>query len=241
MKRLFLRSSGVLFLFYLLSAPVFSQLPPYKQSALPVDRRVEDLLGRMTLDDKLELIHGAEIKEADGGSTSVAGNTPSTIIRAVNFLSQTAYNRRLCIPQLVMTDGPLGPNGKHGSHNYSATINFAASFDDSLVYLIAQHLGGAVRDLGYNMLLGPCINIARTPYGGRTFEGFGEDPYLVSRMAVAYVKGVESQNVLTCTKHYLLNNQEWNRMSCDAWVDERALHEIYLPACHHACRHIVAD
>ncbi len=225
-----LKSSVLIFSFLILVFPVFSQLPPYKQAGLSVQQRVDDLLRRMTLEEKLELIHGAAIREADGGSTPVAGATPTTIIRAVNFLSQTAYNKRLCIPQLVMTDGPLGPNGKHGSHNYSATINFAASFDDSLVYLIAQHIGGAVRDLGYNMLLGPCINIARTPYGGRTFEGFGEDPYLVSCMAVAYVRGVESQNVLTCTKHYLLNNQEWNRMSCDAWVDERALHEIYLPA-----------
>ena len=215
------------------ASPLFPQdeidLPPYRDASLSVERRVEDLLRRMTLEEKLKMIHGAEIREGEK-TPAVAGNTPSTIIRAVNFLSQTAVNKRLCIPQLVMTDGPLGPNGKHGSVNYSATINFAASFNDSLVNLIARHIGGATRDLGYNMLLGPCINIARTPFGGRTFEGFGEDPYLVSRMAVAYVTGVQSQNVVTCTKHYLLNNQEWNRMSCDAWVDERALHEIYLPA-----------
>ncbi len=223
-----------LFFSFFLVPPLTSQepdgkLPPYRDAALPVEQRVKDLLGRMTLDEKIAMIHGAEIREGEG-SHVVARNTPTTIIRAVNFLSQTARNKRLCMPQLVMTDGPLGPNGKHGSVNYSATINFAASFDDSLVQLIARHIGGATRDLGYNMLLGPCVNIARTPYGGRTFEGFGEDPYLVSRMAVAYVKGVQSQNVVTCTKHYILNNQEWNRMSCDAWVDDRALHEIYLPA-----------
>ncbi len=217
--------------FFLFVSFLYAQntgLPPYKDAALPPGERAEDLLSRMTLEEKLGLIHGAEIKE--GGETSAAGTTPATIIRAVNFLSQTAVNKRLGIPPLVMTDGPLGPNGKNGSVNYSATINFAASFDDSLVYLIAKHIGAATRDLGYNMLLGPCINIARTPYGGRTFEGFGEDPYLVSRMAVAYVKGVQSQQVITCTKHFILNNQEWNRMSVDARVDDRALHEIYLPA-----------
>ena len=203
-------------------------LPLYKRADVPVEQRVDDLLKRMTPDEKLEMIHGKDIQE--GGGKVEAGTTPTRIIRAVNFLSRTSANKRLCIPQLVMTDGPLGPNGKNGSTNYSATINFAATFDDSLVNVVARQIGAAVRDLGYNMLLGPCINIARTPYGGRTFEGFGEDPFLVSRMAVAYVKGVQSQQVVTCTKHYILNNQEWNRMSSDAWTDERTLREIYLPA-----------
>ena len=80
------------------------------------------------------------------------------------------------------------------------------------------------------MLLAPCINIARAPHNGRTFESFGEDPYLMSRMGVAFVKGVQSQRVATCTKHYIANNQEWNRMSVDVNMDERTLREIYLPA-----------
>ncbi|MFV2070859.1 MAG: glycoside hydrolase family 3 C-terminal domain-containing protein, partial [Pirellulales bacterium] len=86
------------------------------------------------------------------------------------------------------------------------------------------------RILGYNMLLAPMINIARVPQGGRTFECFSEDPYLTSRMAVAYVQGVQSQHVITCTKVLAANNQEWNRFDVDARMDERTLREIYLPA-----------
>jgi beta-glucosidase len=180
------------------------KIPLYKNSHAPVEARVRDLLSKMTLEEKIDLLGGNDFS--------------------------TKKNVRLCIPQFVMTDGPLGPHGRGHATNYSAMINLAATFDVPLMYKVAENIGEEVRILGYNMLLGPCINIARVPLGGRTFEGFGEDPYLVSRMAVAYVKGVQSKRVITCTKHYLLNNQEWNRMSCDAWVDERALHVIYLPA-----------
>jgi len=180
------------------------QIPPYKNSKAPVETRVKDLLSRMTLEEKVDLV---------GGNGFI-----------------TKRNARLCIPQFIMTDGPLGPNGRGHATNYSAMINLAATFDVPLMAKVAENIGEEVRILGRNMLLGPCINIARVPQGGRTFEGFGEDPYLVSRMTVVYVKGVQSKHVVTCTKHYVANNQEWNRFDVSAELSERALREIYLPA-----------
>lgn len=176
----------------------------YKNSAVSVEMRVKDLLNRMTLSEKLDLISG------DG------------------FTSKR--NNRLGIPEIVMTDGPLGPNGKGRATNYSACINMAATWDDSLINRVAVSMGRETRELGYNMLLGPCLNIARVPHGGRTFESFGEDPYLMSRMARAYIIGVQSQRVIACAKHFAVNNQEWNRGTVDVRVDDRTLHEIYFPA-----------
>ena len=158
----------------------------------------------MTLEEKVDIVGGNDFKSSS--------------------------NTRLGIPEMIMTDGPLGPNTKGHSTNYSAMINLAATFNTYLMYKVAEQIGEETRIMGRNMLLGPCINIARVPHGGRTFEGFGEDPYLVSRMVVPYVKGVQSKNVITCTKHFVANNQEWNRFDVSAEIDERTLHEIYFPA-----------
>ncbi|NOY57653.1 MAG: DUF4434 domain-containing protein, partial [Calditrichaeota bacterium] len=179
-------------------------IPVYRNPAQPVEKRVEDLLSRMTLNEKVDMVSG-------NGFT-------------------TKHNIRLGIPEIVMTDGPLGPNGKGRATNYSACINMAAAWDTELMHRIAVSMGQETRVLGYNMLLGPCINIARVPQGGRTFESFGEDPYLMSRMAVAYIDGVQSQRVIACAKHFAVNNQEWNRGVVDVQVSDRALNEIYFPA-----------
>ncbi len=191
----------------IISGQIISQsldLPAYKNSKNDVETRVKDLLSRMTQKEKVDIVGGD------------------------NFKSKR--NVRLDIPVMAMTDGPLGPNTKHQSTNYSAMINLAATFDTDLMLNIAQQMGEETRIMGRNMLLGPCINIARVPQGGRTFEGFGEDPYLVSRMVVPYVKGVQSRNVITCTKHFVANNQEWNRFDVSAEIDERTMREIYFPA-----------
>ncbi len=179
-------------------------LPDYKNRDRAVEVRVEDLLSRMTLEEKVKLTGGNDFKSMS--------------------------NIRLGIPEMVMTDGPLGPNARGHATNYGAMINLAATFNPELMYSIAQQIGEETRVMGRNMLLGPNINIARVPQGGRTFEGFGEDPYLVSRMVVPYVKGVQSRDVITCTKHFVANNQEWNRFDVSAEMDERTLREIYLPA-----------
>jgi len=186
------------------------ELPTYKDPLKGVEQRVEDLLSRMTLEEKVDIVGGEGFK--------------------------TKSNARLCIPSIVMTDGPLGPNAHGRSTNYSSMLNLAASFDTKLMYDVACQIGEETRIHGRNMLLGPNVNIARVPNNGRTFEAFGEDPYLASRMAVPYVKGVQSKNVITSTKHWVANNQEWNRFIVDAKVDERTLREIYFPAFKNAIR-----
>jgi hypothetical protein len=105
-----------------------------------------------------------------------------------------------------------------------------ATWDPQLIRRVGEALGVEAKARGRNMLLGPCININRVPVGGRSFESFGEDPYLMSRMAVGYIQGVQSQKVIACAKHYAANNQEFERTTIDEKVDERTLREIYLPA-----------
>lgn len=178
--------------------------PPYKDPNLPVEKRIDDLLSRMTLEEKIDLLSG------DGAGTK--------------------ENKRLGIPALKVSDGPLGPNWKGKATNYSANIGMAATWDTALVHEIGAAIGQETRAYGNDILLAPCVNIARVPHGGRTFEAFGEDPFLVSRLTVAYVEGVQSEDVGTSTKHYVANNQEWNRGVVDVHVSERALREIYFPA-----------
>ena len=134
-------------------------LPIYKDSGRPPEERVDDLLGRMSLEEKVDLVGGT-------GFT-------------------TKPNARLGIPELIMTDGPLGPSRAGKATNYSATINFAATFDTDLIEEVARSIGAETRVGGFNMLLAPMINIARVPHGGRAFECFSEDPYLTARMTVA--------------------------------------------------------
>lgn len=170
----------------------------------PQEKRVEEILGRMTLREKIDLLGGEEFKT-----------------RAIP---------RLGIPSIEMTDGGIGPNRNGKSTNYSATINLAAAFDKPLMRRIAENMGEETHIKGCDMLLAPMINIIRTPFGGRAFELFSEDPYLTSRMAVEFVKGVQSKGIIACTKVIAVNNQEWNRFDVDVQVSERALQEIYLPA-----------
>jgi len=219
----------IFFIFVLLFSAVKAQeLPVYKDSSKPVEERIGDLVKRMTVDEKIGMIAGVSGNSTP--DTHAKMDDPNTIIQALDFLSKTLRNVRLGIPELIMTDGPLGPKGKGGSTNYSAAVNFAATFDPDLIKKVGQSMGAETRNLGFNVLLGPCINISRSPFNGRSFESFGEDPYLTSVLSVAFVKGVQSQRVVSCPKHYAVNNQEWNRMTVDVDVNERALREIYLPA-----------
>lgn len=170
-----------------------------------IEKAVDEMLAQLTLAEKVELVSGVGF-----------GTRPLP---------------RLGIPSIVMTDGPLGPKRGDGkATNYSACINWAATWDKDLVQRVGDGIGREARDVGCDMILAPCINIARVPHGGRTFEGFGEDPWLVSRMGVAYTRGVQSHQVSTCVKHFAVNNQEWNRGYVSVEVDERTLREIYLPA-----------
>ncbi|HBA83673.1 MAG TPA: glycosyl hydrolase [Verrucomicrobia bacterium] len=178
--------------------------PDYKNPDLPVEQRVADLLGRMTLEEKIDQLSGE------------------------NYMD-TRRNERLGIPSLKMTDGPHGVRWEQATC-FPTAISLGASWDTNLVREVGVALADETRAKGRNVLLGPCVNIHRTPLGGRNFESFAEDPYLAGRMAVAYVQGVQSRKIGTSTKHFAVNNQEWDRMTIDVLVDERTLHEIYLPA-----------
>lgn len=197
-----------------------SDAPPYKDRNLPVEQRVQDLLGRMTLQEKVAMLSGTD-------------------------WMQSVPNQRLGIPSIKMADGPLGirswagPSAKTGgmtakmqvtSTAFPAGVAMAATWDTELVQQQGQAIGEEVKDLGRDMILGPTVNINRTPLWGRNFEGYGEDPYLTSRLAVAYIKGVQGEGVIATVKHFAANNQEFERHRVNAKVDERALNEIYFPA-----------
>lgn len=168
-----------------------------------VEHKVDSVLNLMTLEEKIDQISG------------------------IGF--DTRPNERLGIPTLRMTDGPVGIRWDKATA-LPAAVALASTWDDSLLYQVGQLLGKEAKARGRNFFLGPCVNIHRFPIGGRNFESFGEDPYLAGRIAVPYIQGVQSENVLACVKHFACNNQEWNRDDVNAVVDERAMHEIYLPA-----------
>jgi len=194
----------------LLMIPPSARAQAYRDVSAPLDERVEDLLSRLTLDEKVSLLSGADLMSLPG--------VP-----------------RLGVPPLKMTDGPVGVRGE-GATAFPAGILLGASFDPDLTGRVAAAIGDEALALGRDMVLGPCVNIARAPLGGRNFESFGEDPYLAARMAAAYVTGLQGRKVLASVKHFALNNQETERMTIDVRVSERAEHEIYLPAFEAAVR-----
>jgi beta-glucosidase len=177
--------------------------PCIAEESNTVEQRIRDLIGKMTLEEKIDLLSGTGF--------------------------ETRPIPRLGIPPLNMTDGPVGVRWD-SSTAFPVSIAMAATWDPGLIHRVGWALGREVKAKGRHMLLGPCININRVPHGGRNFESFGEDPYLTSRIAVSYVEGVQSEKVVACAKHFACNNQEWERATIDAKVDERTLREIYLPA-----------
>jgi beta-glucosidase len=193
--------------------------PPYKDSTLPVEKRVEDLLGRMTPSERARMLAGS-------------GWMESTPIE------------RLGIPAIKMADGPMGVRNWVGSSavtnapttvpalttSFPASIAMASSFDVELVQAQGRVIAEQVKALGRDMILGPTVNIHRTPLWGRNFEGYGEDPYLAARMGVAYIRGVQGEGVIATVKHFAANNQEFERHRIDETIDRRTLEEIYMPA-----------
>jgi len=197
-----------------------SDIPPYKNPSLPVEQRVQDLLSRMTLQEKVAMLSGTD-------------------------WMQSVPNQRLGIPSIKMADGPLGIRSWSGPSSetsaefaktkvtttaFPAGVAMAATWDTELVESEGQAIGQEVKALGRDMILGPTVNINRTPLWGRNFEGYGEDPYLTTRLALAYIKGVQGEGVIATVKHFAANNQEFERHRINAIVDQRALNEIYLPA-----------
>ena len=193
---------------------------PYKNTHLSADVRADDLVKRMTLEEKATMLAGAGWMES-------------------------AAIERLGIPAIHMADGPLGVRSWAGASAVTNAANnpvkvlttafpsgvaMAATWDTALVEREGQAIAQEVKALGRDMILGPTVNINRQPLWGRNFEGYGEDPYLAGRLGVAYIKGVQGEGVIPSVKHFAANNQEFERHRINAIIDERTLHEIYLPA-----------
>ena len=193
-------------------------VPVYLNPSKPLEERVEDALQRMTLEEKVGVLHAQS-----------------------KFCSRGV--QRLGIPELWTTDGPHGirPEVLWDEWEQAAWTNdscvafpaltaLAATWDPELAELYGRSLGEEALYRGKDVVLGPGVNIYRTPLNGRNFEYMGEDPLLASRMVVPYIKGLQSNGVAACVKHYALNNNEVNRHTSNVIVDDRTLYEIYLPA-----------
>ncbi len=192
--------------------------PIYLDESKSIDERVANALSLMTVDEKVALCHAQS-------KFSVKGVA------------------RLGIPELWMSDGPHGVRAEFewNTWQYAGWTNdsctafpaltcLAATFNPSLSYIYGKAIGEEARYRKKDVLLGPGVNIYRTPLNGRNFEYLGEDPYLASKMSVPYIWGVQESGVAACLKHFALNNQEKWRSHIDVEVSDRALYEIYLPA-----------
>ena len=195
-----------------------AQTPTYLDESKPLEQRIDDALARMTLDEKIAVIH-AQSKFSSPGV------------------------KRLGFPDLWTDDGPHGVRPdvlwdewvQAGQTNdscvaFPALTCLAATWNPDMASIYGISLGEEALYRKKNVILGPGVNINRTPFGGRNFEYMGEDPYLASQMVVPYVRGLQSLGVASCVKHYALNNDEEYRHQVNVVVSDRALHEIYLPA-----------
>ena len=207
--------------FFTLHSSLFTasaQTPVYLDESKPIEQRIDDALSRMTLDEKIAVIH-AQSKFSSPGV------------------------KRLGFPDLWTDDGPHGVRPdvlwdeweQAGQTNdscvaFPALTCLAATWNPAMARLYGESLGEEALYRGKSVMLGPGVNIYRTPLGGRNFEYMGEDPWLASRMVVPYVKGLQSKGVAACVKHYALNNDEEYRHQVNVVISDRALHEIYLPA-----------
>jgi beta-glucosidase len=194
------RFAAVLFL--LIAQLAIGQSPA--PSSPDVEKRVNSILQEMTLEEKIDYMGGSQ----------------DFYVRAVP---------RLKLPALKMSDGPLGLRNDGPATALAGGIALAATWDDNLVERAGAVLGDDARSRGVHILLGPGANIYRSPRAARNFEYFGEDPFLAGRTAVAYVKGVQSKGVCATIKHYMGNNEEYDRHNVDSLIDERTMREIYLP------------
>jgi beta-glucosidase len=199
-------------------AAVGAEGEAYRNASLGMEARVSDLLARMTVDEKISLVH------ADSKFT-------------------TAALPRFHVARRWMSDGPQGVREDIGPDTWApaghtndfatampANLGLAASFDPTLATAYGNVIGEEASTRGKQVMLGPGVNILRTPLNGRNSEYLGEDPFLAGRMAVAYIDAVQSHGVASCVKHFAANNQETDRNTIDVEMDDRALHEIYLPA-----------
>ncbi len=185
----------------LFALPFIAQTKP---TPAEVEKRVDAILSKMTLEEKIDYI----------------GGTRDFYVRAMPNLN---------VPELKMSDGPIGVRNYGPSTTYAGGIGLAATWNPGLAEQVGAGIGRDARARGVHFMLGPGVNIYRAPMNGRNFEYFGEDPYLASRIAVGYVEGMQAQGVSATIKHYMGNNSEYDRHNTNSIIDERTMREIYLP------------
>jgi beta-glucosidase len=198
------RRLGVLFALVFLWVS-YAATPAASSATDDVERRVNAILSQMTLDEKIDMLGGIN----------------EMFIRPLP---------RLGLPSFKMADGPLGVRNYGPATAMAGGIGLAASWDPALATRVGREIGRDARAKGVHFMLGPGVNIYRAPMNGRNFEYLGEDPYLASQIAVAYIEGMQSEGVSATVKHFLANNSEFDRHNTDAIIDERTMREIYLPA-----------
>eukprot|EP01114_Cavostelium_apophysatum_P010971 TRINITY_DN2512_c0_g1_i1.p1 TRINITY_DN2512_c0_g1~~TRINITY_DN2512_c0_g1_i1.p1 ORF type:complete len:683 (+),score=141.26 TRINITY_DN2512_c0_g1_i1:29-2077(+) len=176
---------------------------------LTPQERAAKLLSMMDINDKISMVHGTP-------SLPYVGNTP--------------VNPSLNIPALTLEDGPQGvADGTLNVTCWPSALTVVASWDPNVIYRYGEAMATEQKMKGTNVMLGPMINIARVPMGGRNFESYGEDPYLTSTLVQSAIKGIQDEGVIACAKHFVDNNQEYNRTLTSANVGERAQWELYYP------------
>jgi beta-glucosidase len=184
-------------------APLLGQAPAPDSPA--IEAKAHEMLSRLSLEQKIELL---------GGEDSMFTHPMPSI----------------GLPRFKMSDASVGVRTWGPTTAYAGGVALAATWDPNFARTLGEGLGRDARARGVNFLLGPGVNIARSPIAGRNFEYLSEDPYLNSALVAPFVQGVQSQGVIATVKHYALNNQEFNRHNASSDVDERTMREIYLPA-----------
>ena len=204
-----------------------NKLDLYEDNRESVESRANDLLSKLTLEEKIHLLKGSGIKSALGISSDGIPGAVGTIVPTP----------RLGLPEIYLSDGPAGlriaSKRKNQDRTYYCTAFpigtlLASTWDKELVESVGNSMGNEALNYGIDVILGPGVNIHRHPLCGRNFEYYSEDPFLSGNIGAAMVNGIESNGVGTSPKHFVVNNQETSRNWNDAIVSERALREIYL-------------